>query len=289
MEIRNNLLRELKEKYIRILTDQYGKNEADSLISILIEELFGYNNIDVSLNPELRLSESEILRIHQAFKKLKGNKPVQYITGYSDFMDLKLKVSPDVLIPRQETEELVDFIRKNEQLSGMRVLDIGTGSGCIAIGLFKYLENPIVHAIDIDKNALEIARENAINMEAEIVFKEWDILSNVASVSDYPFDIIVSNPPYVTESEKQKMKKNVLDYEPSLALFVPDNEPLKFYRAIFEFTKNNLKGNGRIYLEINESFGNEMKDLMANYGYRNINLYQDLHKKTRFISAVKPV
>ena len=287
MDIRNNLLRELREHYIVSLTDQYELNEAKSIISILIEDLFGYNNTDLTLNPGIRLSESEILKLHSSFKMLKNNSPVQYITGCADFMDFKFKVSPDVLIPRQETEELVDLIRKNENLPGMHVLDIGTGSGCIAISLFRYLDHPIVHAIDIDTNALEIASENAVSNEAEVIFKEMDILSTRKLQTDLTFDIIVSNPPYVTESDKQKMKRNVLDYEPRLALFVPDNDPLRFYRAIIEFAYKSLIPEGRVYFEINEAQGDEMKTLMANFGYRNIDLHLDLNKKSRFISAVK--
>ena len=288
MEIRNNLLRELKDHYINMLTEQYGEIEAKSLVSILIEDFFGYNQIDLSLNPDIRLSESEILKLHKGFKQLKDNKPVQYITGYSDFMDFRFRVTPNVLIPRQETEELVDLIKKKEDLSEMRVLDIGTGSGCIAISLFHYLKNPVIHAIDVDTNVLDVATENAASLNSEIVFHRVDILKTKEPITDGQFDIIVSNPPYVTESDKQQMQNNVLDYEPSLALFVTDDDPLRFYTAILRFAENNLKGNGRVYFEINESLGDDMIELLKDSGYLNVDLHMDLHKKPRFISAVKP-
>ncbi len=287
MDIRNNLLRDISKRYVLKLSDVVDMHEAESIISILIEHLFGYNRIYLSMNSDIRLSESEILRFQAAFKQLKQNKPVQYITGTARFMDFDFIVNPNVLIPRQETEELVDLIKKNEKTIGPKVLDIGTGSGCIAISLFHYLNEPHIHALDIDEGALKVAKLNAEKNETEIVFHQIDILNYKGDLSENVFDVIVSNPPYVTSSDKQYMKANVLDYEPPKALFVNDYNPLVFYGAILDFSEKNLKDGGRIYFEINESFADEIKILMTGYGYENVLIHHDLNGKTRMISARK--
>ena len=292
MNIRNNLLVDLKKRYLQDLNEFYDSREAEQLLTILIEHFFGIRRNELILNPDYRISESEILKLHMAVKELKQYKPVQYITGVVEFQDLKIEVTPDVLIPRPETEELVQFILQNEKASGLKVLDIGTGSGCIAISLKKLLENAYVNATDISESAIIMAHKNAISNNQDIVFHVHDILSEKESISDRNgdiilFDIIVSNPPYVTQEDKKKMHHNVIDYEPHNALFVPEDNPLLYYEAILEFSMINLNSGGRIYFEINEGLGSQMITLFENYGFYNVELKKDLSGKDRFVSGVK--
>lgn len=292
MEIRNNLLAYLKKKYLRDLLDFYNEREAGQLLTILIEHYFGITRNELIVNPGYRLSESEILKLHMAVKELKQYKPVQYITGVVEFHVLKLKVSPDVLIPRPETEELVQLIADRETGKGLVVLDVGTGSGCIAIGLSSLLNEANVHATDIFAPAVSIARKNAATNNQDVIFHIHDILNNEESISDnngkrIMFDVIVSNPPYVTQEDKKKMHVNVIDYEPHNALFVPYDSPLLYYQAILKFSEKSIKSGGRIYFEINESLGDSMLSLLNIYGYVNQSLSKDLSGKNRFITGVK--
>lgn len=289
MDIRNNLLSYLKKKYLKDLSAYYDKREAEQLLTILIEHFFGVSRNQLIMDPDIRLSESEILKIHMSVKELKKFKPVQYITGMVEFHDLVFKVSPDVLIPRPETEELVQIIAEREKGIGLVVLEIGTGSGCIPISLKSLLKNAIVHATDISASAISIAKENAKDNNLEVEFHNHDILhnDNIVDIIGGPisFDVIVSNPPYVTNDDKSKMHSNVIDYEPDNALFVPDNDPLLYYNAILKFTEKSLKKGGRIYFEINESLGSEMLVLVGKYGYSNVELLKDIRGKDRFIVA----
>ncbi|MBC8319382.1 MAG: peptide chain release factor N(5)-glutamine methyltransferase [Bacteroidetes bacterium] len=292
MEIRNNILGYLKKKYVQDLFDYYDEREAEQLLSILIEHFFSITRNELILNPDYRLSESEILKLHMAVKELKKYRPVQYITGVVEFHGLKLEVNPDVLIPRPETEELVKLITDREKDSDLTVLDIGTGSGCIAIGLKSLLTRAHVNASDISQSAINIAQTNADANYMEVAFQIHDILNSKEPIRDKKgkqilFDIIVSNPPYVTQEDKRKMHQNVLDYEPHSALFVTDNKPLKYYEAILNFSKENLKTGGRIYFEINESRKNEMVALMNQFGYSDIKLVKDLRYKSRFVFGSK--
>lgn len=289
MDIRNNLLSYLKKKYLKDLSAYYDKREAEQLLTILIEHFFGVSRNQLIMDPDIRLSESEILKIHMSVKELKKFKPVQYITGMVEFHDLVFKVSPDVLIPRPETEELVQIIAEREKGIGLVVLEIGTGSGCIPISLKSLLKNAIVHATDISASAISIAKENAKDNNLEVEFHNHDILhnDNIVDIIGGPisFDVIVSNPPYVTNDDKSKMHSNVIDYEPDNALFVPDNDHLLYYNAILKFTEKSLKKGGRIYFEINESLGSEMLVLVGKYGYSNVELLKDIRGKDRFIVA----
>ena len=291
MDIRNNNLKYLKKKYSSDISDLYGDNESNMLLTILIEHFFGYSRNDMLLNPEIRLSESEILKLHMAVKRLKKNEPVQYITGVVDFLDLKFRVTPNVLIPRPETEYLVDMIIKTERSQNLKVLDVGTGSGCIAITLAAKLENADVTAMDISTEAFKTATENAIINNQKVTFVEGDILNRgQMDFFSEMFDIIVSNPPYVTYSDKAKMQSNVLDYEPYLALFVSDDEALIYYEAILHFSKKYLKPSGRIYLEINENKGKEVKDIFLKSGlFEKVEIIRDLVGKDRFLFAKKQV
>ena len=292
MDIRNNLLADLKRKYLQDLNEFYDSREAEQLLTILIEHFFGITRNELILNPDSRISESELLKLHMAVKELMQYKPVQYITGVVEFQDLKIEVSPDVLIPRPETEELVQYILQNEKASGLTVLDIGTGSGCIAISLKKLLENANVNATDISESAIIMAQKNASSNNQDIDFHVHDILSEKELISDKNsdrilFDIIVSNPPYVTQEDKKKMHHNVIDYEPHDALFVPEDNPLLYYEAILEFSIMNLNSGGRIYFEINEGLGSQVITIFEDNGFLNVELKKDLGGKDRFVFGVK--
>ena len=241
----------------------------------------------MALEPNLRLSESEMLTFHFAVKDLLKNKPLQYVIGVTEFCDLKFKVNENVLIPRPETSELVHLITKSQQPtanSQQSILDIGTGSGCIAISLAKQLPQSQVYALDISEKALNVAKENANINNVDITFIHDDILS-LRNKIETKFDIIVSNPPYVRDLEKAEMRDNVLNWEPHNALFVSDDDPLIFYRNILLFAKNNLKENGEVWFEINEYLGKEMTDLCLEMGFSNVNIYKDFREKERFLSV----
>jgi len=289
MDIRNNILKELKSHYIDQLLELYDKPEAELLVSIIIEHYFGMSRIDMAMNPDKRLSESEILSLHMSVKELKNKKPVQYITGVVEFSGLSIHVDENVLIPRPETEELVNLVLENERVAGLKVLDIGTGSGCIAIVVCNKLVDAEVVAVDISPEVVKLAQKNADRNEVKVSFELYDILSPDFQQKQIfrLFDVIVSNPPYVTLSDKEKMHANVLDYEPHGALFVPEENPLIFYDAIFKFAEKNLISKGRVYFEINESFSEEMKNLAAEYGYQKIMIQKDIRGKNRFMRATK--
>ncbi|MGZ4034490.1 MAG: peptide chain release factor N(5)-glutamine methyltransferase, partial [Bacteroidia bacterium] len=258
------------------------------------------------------MSESELLKFNFAIKDLKKHKPIQYILGQADFYKLKFKVNEHVLIPRPETEELVDLIIKDYQSSGrnnndLSILDIGTGSGCIPIALKKNIPEAKISALDISEEALALAKENAEINGTEINFLKFDILSTLnlpagqsglellTSNSEHPisdiqsptpvFDIIVSNPPYIRISEKENMSQNVLNYEPHLALFVNDPNPLLFYKTIAGFALKYLKPNGKIYFEINQALGLESKYMLENKGFKNVELIKDLSNNYRILRS----
>ena len=259
------------------------------MILILLEHYFNITRVKMALEPELRLSESEMLTFHFAVKDLLKNKPIQYIIGETEFCDLKFKVNENVLIPRPETSELVMKIINSQQPtanSQQLILDIGTGSGCIAISLAKQIPNSKVYALDISEKALEVAKGNAINNDTDVTFIHDDIL-NLKNNIETEFDIIVSNPPYVRELEKAEMRDNVLDWEPHNALFVSDNDPLIFYRNILEFAKSHLKENGEIWFEINEYLGKEMADLCKEYGFSDVEIFKDFRGKERALKTTR--
>ncbi len=292
MEIRNNLLSYLKKKYIHDLLDYYDEREAEQMLTILIEHFFGIGRIESIIKSDYRLSESEILKLHTAFKDLKQYKPVQYITGKVEFHGLEMKVDSDVLIPRSETEEMVQLIANIETDPGLNILDIGTGSGCIAISLSSLLNNAEVYASDISIPAITIAKENAKLNNQQVMFHIHDILHNEEPILDsygekVMFDIIVSNPPYVMQKDKAKMHRNVTEYEPSKALFVSDDNPLEYYLSIIKFCEKNLVQGGRIYFEINEGLGKQVMSLLKNNNLLLVELKNDLRGKDRFVYAVK--
>jgi len=293
MKTSSNLVRECRKYYASELETIYGSDEANALIMILLEHYFSLDRVKIAMNPELRLSESELLTLHFAVKELLTNKPVQYIIGETEFCGMRFFVDENVLIPRPETEEMVKKIASCRDKAclvptGCDILDIGTGSGCIAISLAKLLKDSAVTAVDVSEKALEVARKNAENNEVNVHFVHDDILNPHVKTygrASQQFDIIVSNPPYVCESEKSEMRANVLDYEPSSALFVSDNDPLVFYRKILEFAQKTLKSSGEVWFEINENFGEEMRNLCLEQGFKNVEIIKDFRGKERIVRA----
>ncbi|MBQ3844009.1 MAG: peptide chain release factor N(5)-glutamine methyltransferase [Bacteroidales bacterium] len=293
MKTSSNLVRECRKYYASELETIYGSDEANALIMILLEHYFSLDRVKIAMNPELRLSESELLTLHFAVKELLKNKPVQYIIGETEFCGMRFFVDENVLIPRPETEEMVKKIAscRNKAClvpTGCDILDIGTGSGCIAISLAKLLTDSKVTAVDVSEKALNVARKNAKANEVNVRFILDDILNpQNPELIDNQYDIIVSNPPYVCESEKSEMRANVLDYEPSSALFVSDNDPLIFYRRILEFAQKALKPGGEVWFEINENFGEEMKNLCLEQGFKNVEIIKDFRGKDRILKTTR--
>lgn len=276
---------------LRKLTDEleplYGRNEAKSISFILIEHIFGwYKTYIIAGEPLSGFTDSIFVKLESYMNRLKSYEPIQYILSEALFYGRKFFVDRSVLVPRPETEELVSLvISQHKAKSEIKILDIGTGSGCIAITLDKELPPSEVYAMDIDKDALQTARKNAIVHNSEVMFVQDDIFHYQPS---YPmFDVVVSNPPYVTESEKGLMNRNVLDYEPHLALFVPDEDSIRYYAAIVRFCELYLLPSGKLYFEINERLANKVIDLLKSRHYEEIFLFKDFNNKNRIISAKK--
>lgn len=288
MKVPSNKVGDIRSYYAQQLFKFYDEREVEIFLFMLLEEFAGISKSQVFLKPESTISESELLNIHFAVKDLKNYKPIQYILGKTEFYGFPILVNPNVLIPRPETEELVDWVFKDtKQNTELRVLDIGTGSGCIAIALKNRLPGIHIQAIDISFGALEIAEQNAKMNQADITFHHTDIFDKKEWAKLGYYDIIISNPPYVRHAEKNEMRKNVLNYEPGSALFVDDNNPLLFYASIAEFAKSNLKQNGSVYCEINQYLGEETYQLFEKFGFKDIQLKKDLKGNTRFIKAIK--
>ena len=273
-------LRQLFDIIGASLSELYPATDVQAIRKLLFEKIVKTPVYKVHLNPHDIVSEDISLKITDVLNDLKKGNPVQYALGETDFMDLVFEVNSNVLIPRPETEELVHWIICNNKNKSPKILDIGTGSGCIAISLAKYLSNAKVSTLDVSEDALKVAKHNALINHVNVDFIYGDILELLEIVGT-PFDIIVSNPPYVRELEKQVMNSNVIDFEPHLALFVSDNDPLIFYRTIAQKSRNWLKANGQIYFEINEAFGNEIKDMLTGIGFRDVEIRRDINGKDR--------
>ena len=259
----------------------FNSVEAKIFTDMLLLHYTGYCRIALNLNPNTEIEDAIIKQIHSAVAELQKQKPIQYVLGETEFCGLKFKVNPSVLIPRQETEELVMWILA-ENPKADNILDLCTGSGCIAIALSKNLKKTSLTGIDISRDALEVAKENAVSNQVDIDFICIDVLQENFSLNK-KFDVIVSNPPYVREMEKQQMHVRVLNYEPHLALFVDDGNPLQFYKAIARIGTTHLTDNGKLYLEINEAYGKETADLLLQYNYADIVLKKDIHGKDRMV------
>ncbi|AVR43885.1 peptide chain release factor N(5)-glutamine methyltransferase [Christiangramia fulva] len=277
-------LSQLKLQFIDHLKDGYPSKEIESFFNILAEKYLGMTRLEVALAPELALNEEQLSAFESALKRLKQHEPVQYITGETEFFGLHFLVDKNVLIPRPETEELVDWIiQDNKELQNLKILDIGTGSGCIAISLAKNLKAEVT-AFDISEAALKTARKNAKLNKVDVDFRKLDILKLEKLQERY--DIIVSNPPYVREQEKEQMQKNVLDHEPKTALFVDDDDALIFYKKIAELAQVSLRQNGALYFEINQYLHEETRDLVENLGFE-AELKKDIFGNYRMLKAVR--
>lgn len=281
-------LNDIKQTLKKQLADQYESIELNPILSILTEHITGWDQLQQALNKETALNEMQILAFEKAAAELKAGKPIQYVIGKAWFMGEAYSVNEHVLIPRPETEELVDWILEYAEIKGtsLRILDIGTGSGCIAIALKKALPNSNVSAIDISTNALKVAAENASILNAAIEFVPLDIL-NTAFLPDQ-YDVIVSNPPYIPMHEMGNMEMQVAAQEPNIALFVPDEDPLVFYKAIARLAKLHLKPNGQLFFEIHFDQGEAMVNLLEEMHF-HAELREDLFGKDRMIRAsLKP-
>ncbi|MDR3227290.1 MAG: peptide chain release factor N(5)-glutamine methyltransferase, partial [Prevotellaceae bacterium] len=263
------------------LQSLFNENEIRQITLQLLQHFWQISATDFYINKQKNLNRDFDNDFVQALKLLQNHTPIQYVLGVTEFYGLKFSVDKNVLIPRPETEELVNLIIA-ENKDAATIIDIGTGSGCIAVALAKNIENAKVYALDISEKAIEKARQNAENNGVCINFFCEDILS-ANHFTQIKFDCIVSNPPYVRECEKREMKQNVLDFEPHAALFVPDNDALKFYRAIADFAISNLADNGKIYVEINENLGNETQNLFKQKGFAATELHNDLNNKNRIL------
>lgn len=266
----------------------YPQGEVEAMIRIIFEELMGYSTVDLILRRESDLPPFIYEKIDDIISRLKQKEPLQYILGCTQFHGHKFRVTPATLIPRPETQQLVDLIVEQNQESDLSVLDIGTGSGCIAISLARALRFASVSAIDVSAQALAVAKENATALKARVKFIEADAL-NLSAPKLPLLNIIVSNPPYICDKEKAAIDDNVLRYEPHTALFVPDDNPLLFYNAIANYAIAALLPGGKLYFEINPIYAKELASAVKSLGFNDIELIRDLYGKERFLSAIKPL
>ena len=285
------VLKEILNVFHKELDTIYGNNEVDSFFYILIDYYLNLKRITLVMQPEYTISKEEEQPLFEALSRLKLEEPIQYIIGETEFFGLVFKVNQNTLIPRPETEELVQWIIEDykDNLEQIKILDIGTGTGCIPISLAKNLPKAKVKALDISTKALEVAKQNAKLNAVEVDFIELNILETCHPELDsasQKFDVIVSNPPYVRELEKAEMKGNVLKHEPELALFVDNTNPLIFYKAITEFATHSLKAGGTLYFEINQYLGAEMIQLLEDFNFKDIELKKDMFSNNRMIKAI---
>lgn len=273
-------------QYIKeALAGCYPESEIRSIIKILYTNVLHLSMVDIYMGKDINLSAKQVSEIESIISRLQKYEPLQYIIGTVEFCGLTLDVAPGVLIPRPETTELVECIVKENLGDEISILDIGTGSGCIALALNKHLPKATVTAWDVSDEALCIASKNNVKVAGSVRFEKVDVLTAHPEWEKY--DIIVSNPPYIIDAEKKDMERNVLDWEPSLALFVPDEDPLRFYRKISELGRVMLRPNGKAYFEINRMFGRETKEMMKGLGYSSVEIVKDLSGNDRIIKAQK--
>ena len=305
LRFRSNRVRDIIALFHEELDGVYGSGEVGVFIEMLFEAFIGWNKVRLLTSKEQTIDQSDLLRFHWALEDLKQHRPIQHIIGYTEFCGCRIKVSPDVLIPRPETEEMVEWLIKNEELKIKKVLDLCTGSGCIAIALKRAFPEAEVTAVDVSEKALALARKNATDNGVSVDFVLGDVLGlhtpqallctqssarNATGISlpnlgeQQKYDLIVSNPPYVRESERAAMQANVLDYEPGLALFVPDDDPLRFYKAIAAIAQKSLKKEGLLVVEINEALADETCAVFAAVGLKSM-VYKDFRGKSRWVTA----
>ena len=279
-----------RNHFINLLEDLYPIEELKSFFYLLAEKYLNLSRINIALQLNNELTPEEQSSFYQAVDRLRNHEPIQYILGETEFFGMPIIVNKQVLIPRPETEELVSWIIDDVDKKETTILDIGTGSGCIAISLAKKLNNAVVSAIDISNKAIEVAKKNALINNVNLEFSRVDVLNfeDKLVLQDKwksKFDIIVSNPPYVRMQEKKLMQLNVIDHEPDIALFVEDDDPLLFYRRISELSRQYLKHNGTLYLEINEYLGVEMEKMLNEAGFKHVELKKDMFGKNRMIKC----
>jgi release factor glutamine methyltransferase len=278
-------IKDCRDKILQTLSGVYPPEEIRSFTLIILNHLTGLPLPSILARPEKQVTITNWVKINEICGHLKDFTPIQYILGESQFLDFTFKVVPGVLIPRPETEELVDLIVKENQVPGVKILDVGTGSGVIALSLSILLDSPQINASDINPLAINLAKQNCLRLGANVNIIEEDIFH--PSIDHPLYDIIVSNPPYVRVSEQTQMAPNVLNYEPYSALFVADSDPLKFYRGVLEFAETSLSPGGKIYFEINEALGLEMIGLAEKFNYKQIRLVKDINGKDRIMTLVK--
>lgn len=270
------------------LKEDYPLTEIRQFIRLIFEDLLSFSSTDLMLKGETVLSEGQLSRLNEITDRLKSHEPIQYIIGTTEFYGLTLMVKPGVLIPRPETEELVDWILKDDSVDKSKVLDIGTGSGCIALSLKSHCTDADVQAWDFSAQALEIAQDNGQQLHLDVQFLLQDVLKVQSEQVEDRFSCIVSNPPYVRLLEKTMMEGNVLEHEPHSALFVDDHDPLIFYRTIAQLGLTLLKKGGTLFFEINEFLGEEMRILLVDLGYQEVICRKDLNGKDRMMKAIRP-
>jgi len=271
------------------LRSVYSEQEAQSLAKIIVTDALKLDMVTLLTDKGIKISDIQRKELQQIIKRLQHNEPIQYIFGTTLFAGLTFHVAPGVLIPRQETEELITtIVRESKSKHQSNILDIGTGSGCIAIALSKAFPKAKVEAWDVSDEALRQARNNNDSLHTNVQFNKVDILSvNAKDMANETYDIIVSNPPYIANKEKAYMHRNVLDWEPELALFVPDDDPLLFYRRISGFSINCLHAGGKLYLEINPNYKDELTDVLQKTGFEYVETVKDVFGRYRFIKARK--
>lgn len=280
------IVKKYKDLFQSELASFFDAMEIDQFFYLTLEKFHHLKRIDLALNPNFEINSDEIKEWDSVLMHLKKQKPIQYILGETSFYGLTFQVNEHTLIPRPETEELVEWIlESNQKQSQISILDIGTGSGCIPITLKKNLPIATVFGLDISDKALEVATRNALINDTTVTFLQKDILTT--TVLEQKFDVIVSNPPYVRELEKKEINPNVLEFEPHLALFVTDNDPLVFYRKITQLASEYLQPNGQLFFEINQYLGAEMIALVKSYGFTQVELHKDIYGNDRMLKAVK--
>ena len=282
----NNTIGDAVSYITGLISDLYAHREALAISKTVLSHITGLSNPSVLASANSPLSIPDRDKINKICLELKQSRPIQYIIGATEFYGVNLKINENVLIPRTETEEMVDLIIKENSQKNLRIIDIGTGSGCIAISLALHMDNPQVTGMDISEKALKIASENARNNDCNIKFFFADITDPDMETGE-SYDIIVSNPPYVRHSEKAMMHRNVTGYEPEQALYVGDDDPLLFYRHIIDYSTDTLSQGGRLYLEVNEVFGTEVRELLERAGYTSTRIVRDINEKDRIVAATR--
>ncbi|MFR9619805.1 MAG: peptide chain release factor N(5)-glutamine methyltransferase [Rikenellaceae bacterium] len=276
--------RQLYEQLVATAEPIYGTGEAQQIARMIVEELWGVSRIEMIANPDVEVDTTELERVT---RELAASRPVQYIIGEADFCDFRLRVREGVLIPRPESEELIRWVVSESHDSVQRIVDVGTGSGALAIALSRKIEGAEVTAIDISQTAIEIARENIAQLAPDVAIVEGDALRGIEAVVEARVDIIISNPPYIPRSEIEQMRDNVVLHEPHVALFVEDSDPLIFYREIAKSGLKLLRSGGRLYFEIHENFATECRDMLSQMGYTDVRIRLDINDKARMVCAQK--